>query len=416
MKKMKNSILLLLTLSLIVTATANLSPVYAIPTLSVQPYATFGSAYQPGTWFTVDVTVASVSGLFGVEFKLAYLPTIVEATKITGPGSVGTFFPEPIGTPPDDPVGPTVIWHNEINNTLGYVWLAVTFGTTSSYPYGRSGSGPFLVATINFTVTGIGGTVLGLLDTELANYEGNTIDHAAGFGLFNNLKEAPVAIFTASRLDPQIGETVAFSATASYDPDGTIVKYYWDFGDGTKGESLDNHLAPTPHTEHEYAYVGTYTVRLTVTDNDGAQGRAQVTIQVTPPRGLKADIVDAWPEFRNIRAPPWPEEEYWWRKDTHFNPLYADVVNLASGSVTVKVKFTVTRDGVKVATFTTDPYEFAEGTYLDEHRFNTATDCRPAQYETNFVKGSYVVTATALYQVDRTWVEGRTRTFKFRVI
>jgi serine protease len=48
----------------------------------------------------------------------------------------------------------------------------------------------------------------------------------------------------------------------SYDPDGTIVSWDWDFGDST-GSTLQNPV-------HTYAASGTYPVTLTVTDNDGA--------------------------------------------------------------------------------------------------------------------------------------------------
>jgi chitodextrinase len=47
----------------------------------------------------------------------------------------------------------------------------------------------------------------------------------------------------------------------SADPDGTIVNYAWDFGDGTIGGGM---LA-----QHAYSATGNYTVTLYVTDNDG---------------------------------------------------------------------------------------------------------------------------------------------------
>lgn len=49
----------------------------------------------------------------------------------------------------------------------------------------------------------------------------------------------------------------------STDSDGSIVAHAWDFGDGTSSTSA------TP--SHTYASVGLWTVRLTVTDDDGAQ-------------------------------------------------------------------------------------------------------------------------------------------------
>jgi parallel beta-helix repeat protein len=58
------------------------------------------------------------------------------------------------------------------------------------------------------------------------------------------------------------GVAITFDGSGSYDPDGSIVSYEWDFGDGGTATGMN----PT----HTYTQNGTYTVTLTVTDNDGA--------------------------------------------------------------------------------------------------------------------------------------------------
>jgi hypothetical protein len=57
------------------------------------------------------------------------------------------------------------------------------------------------------------------------------------------------------------GEAIQFSSTGSSDPDGQIVSYSWDFGDGSSGTGA----SPT----HAYAAAGSYTASLTVTDDQG---------------------------------------------------------------------------------------------------------------------------------------------------
>ncbi len=57
------------------------------------------------------------------------------------------------------------------------------------------------------------------------------------------------------------GETVRFTAQGSIDPDGAIVAYEWDFGDGTSATGLG--------ASHAYERPGLYTVRLTVRDDSG---------------------------------------------------------------------------------------------------------------------------------------------------
>lgn len=73
--------------------------------------------------------------------------------------------------------------------------------------------------------------------------------------------QGPVASFLATVAAP--GAASHFDASASTDPDGTIARYDWDFGDGV---ALSNG-GPSP--THTYAAAGTYTVRLTATDNIG---------------------------------------------------------------------------------------------------------------------------------------------------
>jgi YD repeat-containing protein len=70
-----------------------------------------------------------------------------------------------------------------------------------------------------------------------------------------------------------LSQNVPFHGGSSYDPDGTIVSYSWNFGDGGSSPSA----APT----HAYTTIGTYTATLTVTDNLGAQGSASTTVTIS---------------------------------------------------------------------------------------------------------------------------------------
>ena len=69
-----------------------------------------------------------------------------------------------------------------------------------------------------------------------------------------------------------------FNSAPTTDPDGRIVSRTWAFGDG--GTSGDD-----PSPDHTYAAPGTYTVTLTVTDDDGATdtGAQQITVTAPPP-------------------------------------------------------------------------------------------------------------------------------------
>jgi chitodextrinase len=84
----------------------------------------------------------------------------------------------------------------------------------------------------------------------------------------------PVASFIESKTIAQVGESISFDASASSDSDGSIVDYEWHFGDGgiTTGVVVN----------HAYSVIGTYTVRLIVTDNNGATATAQATKTIKP--------------------------------------------------------------------------------------------------------------------------------------
>jgi hypothetical protein len=84
----------------------------------------------------------------------------------------------------------------------------------------------------------------------------------------------PVASFTEDPHSAPVGTTINFDASASYDPDGTIVSYEWDFGDGA--------TATGAIASHAYAANGIYTVTLTVTDDDGLTGTATATKTIGP--------------------------------------------------------------------------------------------------------------------------------------
>ena len=69
------------------------------------------------------------------------------------------------------------------------------------------------------------------------------------------------------------GVAISFSSSGSTDPDGSIVGYSWDFGDGSTS-TLEN-------PSHSYGTEGTYTATLTVTDNGGATDSDDAVVTIT---------------------------------------------------------------------------------------------------------------------------------------
>jgi len=69
------------------------------------------------------------------------------------------------------------------------------------------------------------------------------------------INQPPVASFVYSPEKPVVNQRVTFNASSSYDPDGTIVSYVWNFGDGFN--------ATGKVVKHSYLANGTYLVTVT---------------------------------------------------------------------------------------------------------------------------------------------------------
>ena len=98
--------------------------------------------------------------------------------------------------------------------------------------------------------------------------------------------QGPVATFSAAPGPP--GATTEFDATSSSDPDGSVARYDWDFGDGT---SLADGGAKPSHT---YQSAGTYSVSLGLTDDVGCFERiytGKTAVCNAPASALKKNVV-----------------------------------------------------------------------------------------------------------------------------
>jgi hypothetical protein len=112
--------------------------------------------------------------------------------------------------------------------------------------------------------------------------------------------QPPVAIFDYDPKDPEVNERVFLDGVNSYDPDGSIVNWLWDFtGDGTTD------LSGVSSALIRYTAAGTFNAKLTVVDNDGLTSSTTkaITVSGALPPGEHTLTVNTQPTNCDVTIP-----------------------------------------------------------------------------------------------------------------
>ncbi|MEP0815146.1 MAG: PKD domain-containing protein [bacterium] len=149
-----------------------------------------------------------------------------------------------------------------------------TDGTISKFEFDLDGNGTF--------ETNNGGNGLSLhtfetpgnllLAVRVTDNEGATATAAKQITLYEGDNQLPVAALTASAQEGDVPFTVGFDASGSYDPDGTIASYDWNF-DGGEWDLLN--AGPTVEKTYLVVYPA-IECKVRVTDNEGDSTEASV--------------------------------------------------------------------------------------------------------------------------------------------
>jgi len=249
-------------------------------------------------WFTaVDTSGTPFTGsgtLREITFKIlnapasaygSYLYTLIDIQDdIFGDSSAnaiphdtydGEFFyirPGPVAAFTYSPAQPRVNEPVTFNASSSYVAGGGTI-TQYSWNFGDGNKTNSAAPIITHAYTSAGNFTVTL---NVTDNQARTSDPVSTQITVVPLIQPPVASFAYSPSLIKVNVTVTFNASASYDPDGTIVSYAWDFGDGNMT------TVATPIITHTYNVTGNYTVALNVTDNDGLSDVFTVGITVWP--------------------------------------------------------------------------------------------------------------------------------------
>jgi len=229
------------------------------PDMTSWVFARTADASSAGSVITLTLGTSSKTARTLLAYDNAVAPTTALSSVITGTSASLTTAPATIVY-----VGSTVVSYWSDKSGGNTAWTvpptinvrAVSVGSGSGRITAAvgdriepAGTWPGATATSTMTGTkGIGWTVL--------------LQPATG-----NL--SPTASFSASCSSLQC----SFNAMASTDPDGTIVDYQWDFGDGTSGTGV----APV----HTFPGDGTFNVTLTVMDNQSATATSTTSVPIS---------------------------------------------------------------------------------------------------------------------------------------
>lgn len=244
-----------------------------------------------------------LGNLYGFDVQLSWDPTILKYVNYTVTVPVENYS-SPI--PPSPYAG---ILHSPIYELMNVIdengqipnsnpgtmaWISY-----SSMPPAPIFNGNGTLFTMTFNVTSLGACALRFVPPEGAEHGGVALSDDNGhYLLFHQFDGdfhtagAPVANFT---FWPDVGvvdKPVVFNASDSYDPDGSIVSYFWDFGDGNVDDTT------TPTVQHSYGDAGTYLVSLVVEDSAGVRSSLKLRqVDVVQKRNVKIAEVSLTPAY-----------------------------------------------------------------------------------------------------------------------
>jgi PKD repeat protein len=235
--------------------------------------------FSGGEWATPIVIPNSSGGTYG---DAAFDPSGTGLAVWDGDGEIWALLITREEPPPDNKP-PVALF--SFSPTTGSAPLEVNFnagasydpdGTIVSYAWsfgdGKSGSGKTVSHT--FAKPGTFTAELIVVDNQGAS--------ATAMHSLEVVNQPPVAGFSIAPDTGIVPVRVAFDAAASYDPDGKIVLYDWIFSDGftAQGKTI----------ERDFSLSGTYSVKLTVTDNfstTASKIKSFVLLGIKPPLNVR---------------------------------------------------------------------------------------------------------------------------------
>ena len=255
-----------------------------------------GNVTNAGSLIRINFTARSTSGistlsLYDVRLtnESDYIEIAVSSGSVTVTGGSSSPPSEPPGNPPagentppnppPKPVGPTLV---ELGPSYSYsssaidpdgdqVRLRFDWGDESLSDWTNFVDSNTTVSAwhaweniSNYPIRVIAQDINGL-NSSWSDYLTVMVSQSEGEGF------PPIGMFQVP-VNAVVNQSIVFDASESYDPDGAIISYEWDLGDGTIGIGYI--------VAHTYQSSGEYTVTLTLTDNAGLTSNTSQIVSI----------------------------------------------------------------------------------------------------------------------------------------
>jgi len=279
--------------------------------------------YERNGFFTVVVTVSD-GELVASDRVILGIRERPEAVKDVNERPVAVIRASDRFVGPDDIVVLNALMSYDPDGRIAsYEWI---LRSGAEFAFGDSNDG---LITIRFNRNGFHRVDLRVTDDDGATDSAFVLILVSDAFAENG---APVAD-AGDDIDAFAGDDINFDGSGSFDSDGEIVSYEWDFGDGTSETGVNpSHIYNTP---------GIYEVTLTVTDDDGATDTETISISITSAtvftRELDADkrprilAGDGRADFEFGRVIPSVEKRFYSRGENIM--LFVKIANEASRDV-----------------------------------------------------------------------------------
>src|SRR5437763_326601 len=213
-------------------------------------------------WWHLTVPVFLVTSTVGATTLGTFTTTTFTTTTLTGATSTTSTLAGSLA--PVAKAGPDQFTQTLSTLTFNGSGSFDPGGTIVSYAwrFGDGGTASGIAVTHGYATAGIYTATLTVTDSRGASASDTAVVRVA---------DRPPVANAGPDQSGILGSAVTLRGSGS-DPDGTITSYRWDFGDGASASGAT--------ASHAYATAGTYTAKLTVTDDRGAQASDSALVAI----------------------------------------------------------------------------------------------------------------------------------------